>query len=131
MGAFVDDVSLFYVGDWNLSLLESQKLTLREVQLWVDMLWAAGGKSNLDKDKTYTSIIRWAFNEDGAPFLMPQPNFSPTIREPPSGPQVQIHTISPYEAKRSLGVRRSKDLTCEAHLERLKEKQRKFSMGLT
>ena len=88
MGAFMDDVTLFHMGDQNLSLPKLQEMTSREVQLWIDMLWAAGGKSNLDKDKTYTSIIIWAFNEDGASFLMPQPNFSPRIQEPLSGPQV-------------------------------------------
>ena len=79
MGAFVDDVSLFHMGDRKLSVPELQKLTSEEVQLWVNMLWAAGGKSNLNKNKTYSSIIRWAFNEEGAPFLMPQPDFSPSI----------------------------------------------------
>ena len=131
MAAFVDDVSLFHMSDEDLPLPELEELTSAEVQLWIDLLWAASGKSNLHMDKTYSSIIRWAYTEDGTPFLKPQPDFSPTIREPPAGPQVQVHTISPYEAKRSLGLWRSKDLTSAAHLGKLNEKQITFSKALT
>ena len=130
MGAFVDDVTLYHMGKQKLSLEELESLTSEEAQLWVNLLWAASGKANMGIDKTYTALMRWAYNKNGTPFLMPQQGFSPKIREPPQGPTVEIHAISPYEAKRSLGVWKSKDLTSRAQLEKLQEKQEKFSRAL-
>ena len=84
MVAFVDDVTLFHMSQPVMTLPELENVTSKELQLWVNLLWAAGGKANLGKDNTYSAVMKWAFNKDERPFLMPQPGFTPTICESPS-----------------------------------------------
>ena len=52
MVAFVDDVTLFHMSQPVMTLPELENVTSEELQLWVNLLWAAGGKANLGKDKT-------------------------------------------------------------------------------
>jgi len=33
--------------------------------------------------KTYTRIIKWTFNKKAKPFLMPQRDYKPSVKEPP------------------------------------------------
>ena len=85
MGAFVDDVTLFHMSQPVMTLPELENVTSKELQLWVNLIWATGGKANLGKDKTYSAVMKWAFDKDERLFLMPQPGFTPMICEPPSG----------------------------------------------
>ena len=70
--------------------------------------------------------MKWEFTNGGKPFLMPQQGYQPTITEPPNHTQIKVHSISPYTAKKSLGVWKSMDQSNEAHLQALQEKHKHF-----
>ena len=83
LGAFINDVKLYHKGDPTEIIEKLQELASQDLQLWKDLLWAAGGKINFKKTKTYTRIMKWFFNPDGKPFMMPQLSYQPIITEPP------------------------------------------------
>ena len=85
-----------------------------------------GGGNKLPKTKTYTSIIKWAFTNDGNPFLLPQTNFQPEINKPPDTISVKVHSISLYTSTKSLGIWKSQELSDKGHVIQLQGKHSKF-----
>ena len=131
MGAFVDDVSLHHKRGPTENVKDLQDIASRDIQLWTNLLWTSGGAINFKKTKSYSKVIKWAFNSNGVPFLMPQQEYKPTVKEPPTGLLRNITQVSPYTATRALGVWRSLDLSNDLHLDKLRLKRDEFHRALT
>ena len=125
-GAFIDDVTLFHKEGPRETVERLQKKASEDLQLWTNLLWTSGGEINFKPTKTYTRIMKWEFTNGGKPFLMPQQGYQPTITEPPNHTEIKVHSISPYTAKKSLGVWKSMDQSNESHLQALQIKHKHF-----
>ena len=107
MTGFVDDTT-HWINQFDKALLgeysqtEMYQDTQRTAQWWEQLLYATGGKLELNKCFYYP--ILWTFDEEGVPTLVHDIDDNITILSSENGTNVKIQSKSPYHSHRTLGI---------------------------
>ena len=124
---FIDDSNRILASDPQVSVNELVKRTQQNVDLWVGLIHATGGK--LNASKSCWSMFIWGFTDDGAPFLDDEQtqDCCLTMLDHQTNTRTDLKVTTPDEAVRLLGVRFSMDGNTKAEESFAAEKCTKFA----
>jgi hypothetical protein len=128
IAGFVDDTATMLIKNPDVCIYLFLYLQ-KDAQLWERLLYVTGGKLEIQKCKF--ALFRWAFNDLGVAYLLPNNNQQIQVTSSETNKQMIVQQIDPTTAYKHVGVEIALDGNMTQQIESLQKKCNKLNSALS